>query len=236
MRGVKDFSDIPLLFVEGEVDMGAPRKTRAEKLDQIIQFIWDYQDKHEGATPSQTLITRQCGLVSGGGFYYINLLIDEGRLNKIASNPFRATITDHKDNKRAIERFQRIRKLREQEEERERDQIRERQAQEAETGQRADDKQALLETVTDTAVAEDRSPPPSPTPAPERPLTYLEKHMGPQVAPLIGKADRYVTASEQYRTAQRELKTEMPRLIKFADERDLVFELVSRGYTVSKAR
>jgi hypothetical protein len=32
------------------------------------------------------------------------------------------------------------------------------------------------------------------------------------------------------------VKAEMPKLLKIADERDLVLELVNRGYTVAKNR
>jgi hypothetical protein len=231
-HGVHDFRDIPLLFVEGEVDMGAPKKTRAELLDKIIQFIWDYQDKHNGETPSQVLIERHAGIHTNGGSYYMAMLVDEGRLNKISSRPFRVTITEHPANKKAIDRFKRFRERMERADEAERQRIREEQEHNAVAEQRQSDRDAVFASADDTMVVEDR-----PAPAPERPAIPLENRGEHQtIAPLVAKAARYVDTNDQHRVALRELKTEMGRLIKLADERDLVFELVGRGYTVSKTR
>jgi hypothetical protein len=221
MRRVKDFSDIPLLFAEGENDMGAPKKTRAELLDKFIQFVWDYQQKHNGETPTLVTVGQNIGIKGGGEGYYTSILIDEGRLNRISVRPFRATITDHPKNTSAIGRYKRLLAKKEAFEAAERERIRAEQASNAEASQRAEDKEAVFAAISDSVDVQK-----APALAEERPAIPL--------APLVKVADRYVGASDQYRAAQRALKTEMPRLIKFADERDLVFELLNRGYTVKK--
>lgn len=236
MRGVKDLSDIPLLFAEGEIDMGAPKKTRAELLDKVIQFIWDYQEKHNGETPQQTVIERHVGIKGSGGFYYIALLVEEGRLNKISSRPFRVTITSHPKNASAINRFKRLRQKQEEHDEQERQRIREEQERNATAEQMQNDKAAVFAAASETMVAENENAPAEKPAIPLNQEKTESRAWDRQLSSLVQSADRYVTASDQYRAAQRALKSEMPRLIKFADERDLVFELVGRGYTVSKNR
>lgn len=236
---VHDFRDIPLLFTEGEDKMGAPKKTRAELLDKIIQFIWDYQDKHAGDSPKLEVIGRHVGIKAEGVGYYAAILVDEGRLNRISVRPFRATILEHKDNKRAIDRWKRLRARVEEADAREREQIRERQGAEQITDQRQTDRAAALALVGDTVVAE--SPPPSPSPEArtfERPAIARswDRQMGTgqQQDPDAVKVERFNEAQSRVREVNREVKALMPKLLKIADERDLVFELISRGYTVKK--
>jgi hypothetical protein len=225
MLRVYDFRDIPLLFMsEGEEDMGAPRKTRAELLDKIIQFIWDYQDKHSGTTPKMGVIGNHLGNAGTSINYYIALLVEEGRLNKISSHPFRATITDVPANKSAISRFKKLRERMDAADARERERIRENQEHERENEQRASDREAALALISDVSEA----PTVSSAPMPAR------RTVSPD--PIIAAVDSYSRNRSDYYAAQKAVKAEMPKLLKIADERDIVFELVSRGYTVAKNR
>jgi hypothetical protein len=233
---VRDLRDLPLLYVvKGEDDMGAPKKTRAELLDKIIQFIWDYQDRHGGDTPQQNVVARHVGVDPGGIGYYIAILVDEGRLNKISPRPFRVTITDHKDNQKAIDRFKRIRERLERADALERDRIREEQGQLRETEQRETDRSAAL-----ALVAEAPAPASSDTVVVERPA--IARNWDRQLQPPAAKhetedrLDQFTDAHARVREINKEVKAMMPKLLKITDERDLVFELVSRGYRVDKVR
>jgi hypothetical protein len=221
--GVHDFREIPLLFVsEGEKKMGATRKTTPEVKDKIIQFLWDYQDKHNGDTPAQVVIGRHSGINPSGIGYWLGLLIDDGRLNKISSNPFRATITDHPKNKSAIERFKRLRQRIEDANEREREQIRQRQAEDAQTEQLQQDRAAVFAAAPTVEAL---------------PAPVAGNNGAPVVAaPEVQAIDRLARTRGDYLHAQKAVKSEMPKLLKIADERDLVFELISRGYTITKVR
>lgn len=236
---VRDLRDIPLLFTEGEDEMGAPKKTRAQLLDKIIQFIWDYQDRHNGETPKLEVIGRHVGVAPSGMGYYAGILVDDGRINRISVRPFRATLTTHKDNQRAIESFKRLRDRIERANEHEREQIRERQEQERVTEQRVADKSAVFAAAGDTVVD---TLPVQTTVAPlERPAIAKnwDRQMGlaPHSQTADGqKLDAFDDAQARLRAVNKEVKSMMPRLLKIADERDLVFELVSRGYRVDKVR
>jgi hypothetical protein len=232
MERVRSFDDIPLLFVsEGEEEMGATRKKTPERLDKIIQLIWDYQDKHNGETPTMTFIGNHIGVQATGVGYWINLLVDDGRLDRISSRPFRTTITEHPKNKSAIDRWKRLRAIKERDEEAERDRIREEQARTAQTEQRERDRATVLEAAVDQVAAPSQRPPSE--------MEIWERQTGrtpTKPDPLIGAIDSYATKRSDYYAAQRAVKAEMPKLLKIADERDLVLELVNRGYTVAKNR
>lgn len=238
---VRDFSDIPLLFVvdEGEKKVPGQRKTTPEKLDKIIQFVWDYQDKHNGITPTLENIGRHVGISGQGTGYFVNILIDDGRLNKISGRPFRATIVeDHPKNRSAIMRFKRIREKIEQAEEAERNRIREEQAQLVRADQREADKQALFSAVEPAQVRDEVT---AEVKTMERPAiaTAWEEQTDTRQRPLSPEAQtvqRYSDAETRRREVTREVKQMMPKLLKVADERDLVYELVTRGYTVSRQR
>lgn len=235
---VRALSDIVDLFVmeEGEKNMGGPKKTRAELLDKMVQFIWDYQDRHGGDTPRVNVIERHLNIANAGGGYYIAILVDQGRINKISSHPFRVTITDHPLNLKAIDRFKKIRERLERADENERKQIRERQEREAAEEQRATDHNAALALVgqphSDTVVAD--------TPAPvkvfERPAIARswERQMDPNSE--TDRLTEFTNAHTRVREINKEVKALMPKLLRIADERDLVFELLSRGYRVDKVR
>lgn len=239
---VKDFHDIPYLFLtEGVSDMGSTRKSTPEKLDKIIQFVWDYQDKHNGETPAINLIERQFNIAHQGGGYWVNLLVDAGRLNRISTRPFRATITEHKDNRKAIDRFKQIRARIEQAEAAERDRIRARQ----EEDRRTEDHNAVLEAMTIPEPAPtrtvdyeaERNNAAVPTPAIPLPAVVEQTHEGtrdtlePHVEDTV---EKFTRSRAETRDATRALKPAMPQLIKIAETRDLMFELIERGYHVSK--
>jgi hypothetical protein len=222
---VRDFKEIPLLFVkEGDEEVTGRRKTTAEVLDKIIQFIWDYKQRHNDETPAASVVERHVGGVGRGSIYYfMSMLVDEGRLNKISSKPFRVTISSHPKNASAIERFKRLLAKKEQVEAEERDRIRAEQEQTREVEQREADRQALFSAtaVSDNANAE--------VAVKERPAPSTQDA-------IIPATERFLNAGREYRAASRDLKMDMPRLLKIADERDLVYELVSRGYTVARTR
>jgi hypothetical protein len=236
---VHDFRDIPLLFTEGEDKMGAPKKTRAELLNKIVQFIWDYQQKHNGETPALGVIGTHVGVKAEGMGYYAAILVDEGRIDRIGVRPFRVSITDHKENKRAITSYQRLLAKKEQHEAEERDRIRERQGEERVAEQRTSDRETVLAAASDTVV--DDRPPPSKAPETrtfDRPAIAgaweRQTGTGPQQDPDALKVERFNDAQARVREVNREVKALMPKLLKIADERDLVFELISRGYTVKR--
>jgi hypothetical protein len=107
---------------------------------------------------------------------------------------------------------------------RERERIRENQEHERENEQRASDREAALALISDVSEA----PTVSSAPMPAR------RTVSPD--PIIAAVDSYSRNRSDYYAAQKAVKAEMPKLLKIADERDIVFELVSRGYTVAKNR
>jgi hypothetical protein len=235
MNRVKDFQDLPELFIEEtekEKTMGATHKKTAQTLDKMVQFIWDYQDKHEGATPTLTTVANHVGVKnSASATYFMNKLVDDGRVDKISSMPFRVSITDHKDNQRAIASFQRLRAMKEQFEDGEREKIRA----EQDRLKRADEREAnktelyaahntqVTERPTETIMA-----PTTTTPAPG--FATRVRPENPTTEPI----GRFLAARQEATLADRDIKSVMPQLIKVADTRDLMFELVTRGYVVSK--
>jgi hypothetical protein len=251
MNRVKALDDIPLLYLrndneEGEEKMGYERKNTPERLDKMIQFIWDYQRRHDGDSPKMVTIGTHIGVSSPetATTFWINKLIDEGRLNKISSRPFRVTITEHPANTKAIERFKRVLVARENAEEQERQRIRERQETDRQREQHEADRQAVFaaaeaEVTAETppaAVLQDARPT-VPTPLPSRAFAPRAEvtRREPQVNDDHGdRVSRYVDARRDLQAAQREIKTAMPQMIKVAETRDLVHELLERGYVVSK--
>lgn len=238
-RSVRDLRDLPLLYVvRGENEMGAPKKTRAELLDKMIQFIWDYQDRHNGETPMLNVVGRHVGVEHAGVGYYINLLVDEGRLSRIGARPFRVTITEHKENQKAIDRFKRIRERLERADEAERQRIRNEQEHLRESEQRAEDSTAALNLVGDDTVVADRSKTEvEVTPFRMSEVGKVARNWGRQShSEAMTPIERFDDAQARVREVNREVKAMMPKLLKITDERDLVFELVSRGYRVDKVR
>jgi hypothetical protein len=76
-----------------------------------------------------------------------------------------------------------------------------------------------------------------PTPLPSRAFAPRAEvtRREPQVNDDHGdRVSRYVDARRDLQAAQREIKTAMPQMIKVAETRDLVHELLERGYVVSK--
>ena len=122
---VRALDEIPHLFLEtaeGEEIMPNWKRTE-ERLDKAIQFIWNYQRLHGGDTPKMLTIGQNIGINDWktGTSYFIAKLVDAGRLDKISSQPFRASINmNHPKNRSAIHRFQRLLEKQEQAEAEER--------------------------------------------------------------------------------------------------------------------
>lgn len=226
---VRDLRDIPLLFVnEGEEKMTGLRKTTPEILDKIIQFIWDYKQKNNDVTPAASVVERNVGnMASGSIYYFMTMLVNDGRLNKISSKPFRVTITDHPKNTKAIERFKRLLAKKEEFEAQERERIRAEQEKSRTDEERERDRQALFSAVEPAPAQRDEN---------RGEVVVMERPPVPVETALRSNVDRFLGTSAEYRAASRDLKKDLPKLLKIADERDLVYELVSRGYTVSRQR
>jgi hypothetical protein len=236
MERVRDFRDIPLLFTEGEGKMGSVRKTTPERLDKIIQFTWEYQQKHNGETPTLEVIGRHVGVAAQGMGYYATMLVDAGRIDRISVRPFRATINmHHPANVKAIERYKRLLAKKEEHEENERQRIRNEQDHVRASEQLTSDREAIFEVagagtvVADRAEAEVRH-------APETRsfMASDNRPPAPMQDPDVAKVHRFNEAHSEVRAANRDIRQLMPRLLKIADERDLVMELINRGYTVKK--
>jgi hypothetical protein len=164
-------------------------------------------------------------------------LVDEGRINRIGVRPFRATITNHIANTRAIDRWKRLRARLEAADAAEREQIRERQERERAAEQHQSDKEAVFAVAADSVVVDK----PSTDRVPERAASAVNwgRQTGPEPQPTSPEAQsiqRFTDTQSRVREVNREVKAMMPRLLKIADERDLVFELISRGYTVCRGR
>lgn len=216
--------------------MGATYKRTHEKLDKIVQFIWDYQRQHNGETPKQVTIGTHIGLTNPAisTSYFIAKLVDEGRLHKISARPFRATINDdHVQNKKAINSWKRLLAAREEAEEQERQRIREQQAKHFQQ----EDRTAVFEAVEAEQVpasrVHDARPTEPRTPAPLPSQAWRE----PTPQAINGEVDtvfRFNQARTELRDAQKAIKAAMPQMIKVAETRDLLSEIIERGYVVSK--
>lgn len=233
---VKTFEEIPFLFSDNEEenDMADGRKghTKIKKKDipahkdRIIQFIWDYQQKHSGDTPTNTAIAQHMGQTPGPMRLWLNRLYDDKRIDIIATNPLRITVLDHAKNTNAIERFKRLSKMREEHEEREREQIRERQAQDKAA------EEAMAEQERRNAVSAEllgntlnEAPPKADF---EMPQTR------PANDPVSDAVVGYTRAARASEEMEPYIKAVMHRLLPLAESRDMVAELVERGYTVTK--
>lgn len=113
-HSVHSLRELPLLYMTGENDMGFKHKKTDEVLDRIIQVIWHYQQTHNNETPTQQFIFNELveGKLLGGASpssmtWYTRLLIDDDRIEKISSRPFRVTIRQHPKNRSAILRASR---------------------------------------------------------------------------------------------------------------------------------
>jgi hypothetical protein len=245
MRRVNDLKDIHEIFIEEkEQDMGATRKKTPEMLDKMIQFIWDYQQKNKGATPSMIQTAREVGINPSSTYYFFDLLVNEGRINKISSHPFRVTVTGHKDNTKAVQRFLKIRDLKEKAEAEERDRIRATQEAERVTETREADRQALFAAPADAseqdplgATGATTTLPPQET---KRSVARIEAEAYEEPPADVMDAFREAVAAlpkavtKRFNVKFEVQKPAMPQLIKTADTRDLVLELIERGYSISQ--
>ena len=210
-------------------------------MDKVIQFIWNYQRLHGGETPRMVTIGQNIGIKDWktGTTYFITKLVDEGRLDKISSQPFRATITmSHPKNRSAIQRFQRLIEKQEQAEAEERQGIRERQ----ETDRILASRQEVFAAASaelrevpaigiDNARAPTRAPGPDQEPHRQQLISVVEpQRNGENIDTIL----RFNEARASLRDAEKVIRQAMPQMIKVAATRDLLNELVERGYVVSR--
>lgn len=88
--------------------MGFTRKNTGEKLDKIVQFVHHYQTQHPGDTPSMKGIANELDVHPGSITWFLNLLIDDNRMEKIShGRPLRLRILEHPKNRAAIKRLER---------------------------------------------------------------------------------------------------------------------------------
>ena len=216
-------------------------KRTEERMDKAIQFIWNYQRYHGGDTPNMVTIGQNIGISDWktGTPYLIARLVGEGRLDKISSRPFRATINmNDPKNKAAIHRFQRLLEKQEQAEAEERQRILERQNTDRILKQRQEMSAAVTPETQKSSAARSRDASPS-TAA----LWHHHGTGGGQLAQAI-EAERngenvdticrFNEARISLRDAEKLIRQAMPQMIKVAATRDLLNELVERGYVVSK--
>jgi Mn-dependent DtxR family transcriptional regulator len=240
MNKVTTLQDIPELLLDDTLLKETPKmKTPGTRgpakktliaLDKMVQFIWDYQQKNGGDTPKLTTIAQNAGVTNpSSATIFMNRLIDDGRVNKISSMPFRVTLTDHPANRRAIESFKRLRAAKETFEAQERDRIRARQTEEAAITQLEQDKQALF-TAADTQLMEK----PATVPTMEQPYGKTEQEPVARTTDPHAAVARFLAARQETTLANKDLKRVMPQLVKVADTRDLMVELIERGDVVSK--
>lgn len=243
---VKSLRDLPKLFAKPErtKTMGVTRHKTPERLDKIIQFIWNYQRNHAGESPpSLKMISENLPEIISMR-WYIGLLEQEGRLEIVGVRPLKVVINrDHPKNKAAINRFMKLLERAEALEaaaapqpvtvEEEHQAIVAREAETATADQVETDHLSEQEFHDWAAEKEEPSletmlhnwgeaPPAQDT------VRTMEEH----------QLSRSITrATEAQRTLDREntvIGSAMPQLLKIADTRDLLSELVERGYVVSK--
>jgi hypothetical protein len=203
-------------------------KRTEERMDKAIQFIWNYQRYHGGDTPNMVTIGQNIGISDWktGTPYLI-------------ARPFRATINmNDPKNKAAIHRFQRLLEKQEQAEAEERQRILERQNTDRILKQRQEMSAAVTPETQKSSAARSRDASPS-TAA----LWHHHGTGGGQLAQAIeaeGNGEnvdticRFNEARISLRDAEKLIRQAMPQMIKVAATRDLLNELVERGYVVSK--
>jgi hypothetical protein len=240
---VKSLNEIAHLYLKaegGDEDMPNWKRTE-ERMDKAIQFIWNYQRLHGGNTPRMVTIGQNIGIKDWktGTTYFITKLVDEGRLDKISSQPFRATINmSHPKNRSAIHRFQRLLEKQEQAEADERQDIRERQETERILANRQEVFAAASAELEDgPAIRIHDHGPRTPAPGPDREAggqQLIPRSEAQRNGETIDSILRFNEARTSLRDAEKVIRQAMPQMIKVAATRDLLNELVERGYVVSR--
>lgn len=237
MATVKAFSDL-LMIYEKENEMGrVAAKEIPIRKDKIVQFVWDYQQKHDGDTPHMGLIGNMLDIVPTAARNWVARLVDDDRVELISTNPLRIRLLDHPKNTAAIERYKRLLAAKEKHEESEREQIRNRQQHEAKEAKKTADREAVLneplsdeerETAAKRIIEAQRNGRDIPTATTET-TTMTTTPATPDVVDRVNSYARTAMDLTQEETLMRAV---MPELLPLADDRDLVMEMLKRGYAV----
>ena len=209
---VKDMRDLAQLFAtkEGRDDMPKMFKKTPARLDAIIQVIWHYQHINNGLTPPVGLIETESDIPFGAFKHYRTILENSGRLDMISTRPFRAIIKSQEPhNKAAI-----ARKRRELE------------------------KLGLAPHQLEPELPFQGRPDEfEPTQPEQDPRVTLVAESVPSIdTAMVAAASQWSDASDAFLDAKAKVRQLLPRLLKVAEVRDLIHELVERGYVVSKGR
>lgn len=208
---VKTLRDLPKLFTtKGDDDMPKMFKKTPARLDALVQNIWHFQQLHQGATPTGTLLEHGVDLPAGSFTYYRNLLEMDERIALISHRPLRVTLKlSHPKNKAAI-----ARKLRELEK--------------------------LDQAPRQIAPELPFEGSPEPDTALVTAAYAVVNTLGSQAPDVdnatVAAASTYAEATDVLADAKVRVRQMLPRLLTMAEARDLIHELVERGYVVSKGR
>lgn len=209
---VKDMRDLAQLFTtkEGGDDMLKMFKKTPARLDAIIQAIWHYQHIHNGLTPPVGLIETESDIPFGAFRHYRTILENSGRLDMISTRPFRAIIKSQEPhNKAAIARKRReLEKL------------------------GIAPHQIAPELPFKGCPDEFESAQPAQDPR----VTLVAESVPSIDTATVAAASQWSDASDAFLDAKAKVRQLLPRLLKVAEVRDLIHELVERGYVVSKGR
>lgn len=88
--------------------MGFTHKSTVKTKDDIVQAIWLYQLLNDRATPSQQVIANELGITAPRVAYFINLLVDDNRVEKVQVRPMKLRIIPDPKNRKPCERAKRI--------------------------------------------------------------------------------------------------------------------------------
>lgn len=209
---VKDMRDLAQLFAtkEGGDDMPTLFKKTPARLDAIIQVIWHYQHINNGLTPPVGLIETESDIPFGAFSHYRTILENSGRVDIISRRPFRAIIKSQEPhNKAAIARKRReLEKL------------------------GLAPHQIAPELPFKGCPDEFESAQPA-----QDPQATLVAESVPSIdTAMVAAASQWSDASDAFLDAKTKVRQLLPRLLKVAEVRDLIHELVERGYVVSKGR
>lgn len=186
--------------------MGYTRKNTPERLDKLVQFIYHYQQQHAGETPSRSVIANNTDIPADSVSWFIKLLVDDNRLERISNKPWRVRLLEHPKNRAAIRRLEKAL------------------AAATEAEQAAAANVPADEPLEAPPVATSDAAPVPPTPAPAE--NYPPQHgmNWNEAATIIARhgGDLDLIASTF--------------IIRTAKNGDLLAELIDRGYTVSKTR
>lgn len=208
-KSVRHLSDILQLYKSPTTtnleynQMGYPRKTRAATLNRIIEFIWSYQQTHHGDTPTTAVSARELELSSSSLHYYLGVLAESGRIDRVSIRPPRIFITQHPLNLEVMQTW--VAK------------------QPAVADAQLTEKRAALQSTVE--------------PAANVPSSSAENVAVPaQPTPLAEAINARTALQAQLTNTTEWLKPNMRDLLPLTDTRDLIFELISRGYAIEQSR